>query len=190
MFGGNYLPECLDPGTSHEIMPWQEQQRLLGKEEVVDTNVLQDQPAIDEGILIIANVEETNNRGGISIRITPDGKVKGVWKSDYNKGRNPRMNYVMDAMFTGNIDPTNVFFDENGEDMTKLFVIAKGEVMIVAMGYKDGSIRKNFQEIWITGWVNPDQTAKGEVVMLTGGDTFQTFHWESSYNSRKRKGLF
>ena len=185
------LPESVDPSSSHEVLPWEKKESLLKRGQEPDTNISEGQPVIDRDIFIEATVEQSNTTGDFIVTISPDGKVAGGWYADYNKGTNPRMNYVMNAKFRGNVDPTAVFFDENGEDPTKLFFIAKGEISILASNFDGGGIQNSIQNIWVTGWLDPDYKAKGEMTLVTGRNTYQTFNWKSVPKSNKKlKGLF
>ncbi len=184
------LPASENPASSHEVLPWEHKEKLLMSGREPDIGLSQDQPSIDNGIGIIATVEQSNTTRDFIVNIAPDGTVQGGWYADYNKGRKPRMNYVMSAGFNGNIDPTVIFFDENGEDSTKLFFVAKGEISILASDLDGGSVHNSIQDIWVSGWVDKEQEAKGEMLLVTGRKSYQTFNWESSYRSKKQKGLF
>lgn len=183
LFGN--MPESVDPGSSHEVLPWEKKKSLLKREQEANTDVSEGQPVINRNIFIEATVEQSNTTGDFIVTISPDGRVAGSWYADYNKGTNPRMNYVMNARFKGNVDPTVVFFDENGEDLTKLFFIAKGEISILASNFSGGGIQNSIQKIWVTGWLDPDYKAKGEMMLITGRNTYQTFNWESTPKSNK-----
>ena len=184
------LPTSENPASSHEVLPWEHKEKLLMPGQEPDIGLSQDQPSIDNGIDIVATVEQSNTARDFIVNIAPDGTVQGGWYADYNKGKKPRMNYVMSAGFKGNIDPTVIFFDENGEDPTKLFLVAKGEISILASNLDGGAVHNSIQDIWVSGWVDKEQEAKGEMLLITGKKTYQTFNWKSSYRSKKQKGLF
>lgn len=184
------LPASENPASSHEVMPWEHEESLLTSGEVPNARPYEDQPSIENGIYIEATVEQSNTIRDFIVRINPDGTVQGRWNADYNKGNNPRMNYVMSAEFEGNIDPTVIFFDENGDDPTKLFMIAKGDIHILATNFDNGKVQHSLQDIWISGWVDKDKKAKGRMLLITGRQTYQTFNWKASQSSKKRRGLF
>ncbi|MBN1457430.1 MAG: hypothetical protein JW912_06235 [Sedimentisphaerales bacterium] len=188
LFGN--LPKSVDPKSSHEVLPWEKKDSLLSRGQEANTDLSEGQPVIDRDIFIEASVEQSNTTGDFIVTISPDGKVAGSWYADYNKGTNPRMNYVMNAKFKGNVDPGAVFFDENGEDPTKLFFIAKGEIAILASNFDGGGIQNSNQQIWVTGWLDPDYKAEGEMTLITGRNSYQTFNWKSTPKSNKAlKGL-
>ena len=184
------LPICEDPASSHEVLPWQEAERLVSLGETPNSEVSAEQPAIDKMIVISATVKQSNTIGDFNFIIGSRGTITGGWVADYNKGDKPRMNYVMNAQFKGNIDPDNIYFDENGEDPSKLFMIAKGEISILASNFDTESVRHGMQDIWVSGWIDKDLKAEGEMVLITGRKTYQVFNWKSVYLSKaKRKKL-
>ena len=184
------LPASVNPASSHEVLPWEHKEKLLTADEAPYAITSEDQISIENGILIEATVEQSTTSRDFVISISPDGNVQGGWNADYYKGRKPRMNYVMNAGFEGNINSTVMFFDENGTDPTKLFIIAKGEISILALNSDSGKIQTSVQDIWISGWVHKDQSAKGEMILITGKKTYQTFNWKASPPTRQQKGLF
>jgi len=186
----NSLPASVNPASSHEVLPWDYKERLLTSDDAPYAITTEDQPSIENGIYIEATVEQSNTSRDFVFNISPDGNVYGGWSSDYYKGRKPRMNYVMSAEFEGNIDPTVVFFDENGNDLTKLFFIAKGKISILATNTDSGRIMTSVQDIWVSGWVGKDKKAKGEMLLITGKKTYQTFNWKGSPPIPSKKRLF
>lgn len=181
------LPICENPASSHEVLPWQEAERLVSSGETPNSEVSAEQPAIDQRIVISATIKQSNTIGDFFFMIGPSGTVTGAWVADYNKGDKPRMNYVMNAEFKGNIDPDNIYFDENGEDSGKLFMIAKGEIYIMVSNFDTESVRHNVQDIWVSGWIDKDLKAEGEMVLITGRKTYQVFNWKSVYLSKTKR---
>lgn len=184
------LPASVNPASSHEVLPWEHKEKLLTSDEAPNASTSENQISIENGIFMEATVKQSQTARDFLINITPYGSVQGGWYADYSTGRKPRMNYVMSAGFEGNIDPTVMFFDENGDDPTKLFFIAKGKISILATNYDNGKIQLSEQDIWISGWVHKDQRAKGEMLLITGKKTYQTFNWKASPPTKKQKVLF
>lgn len=174
------LPKTENPTCSEEIHPWEEESRLLQQGQQLSDSLSPDQPVIDKTIILKANVKEAANDRGLNITINPDGTVIGRYNADYNRGTNPKMNYNMNAEFKGNFDPSNIYFDEQGSDRSKLFFLTKGEMLIVEMNFTADTTAYNTQDIYVTGWINPDYTAKGRLILMTGRKTFQTFHWKTA----------
>ncbi len=184
------LPVSVDPASSHEVLPWEHKESLLPSDTAPDASTYEGQLSIEDGIYMQATVEQSNTTRDFLVTINPDGTVRGGWSADYNKGRQPKMNYVMNAQFEGNIDPAVLFFDDNGDDPTKLFMIAKGDISILATNTDNNKVQHSIQDIWISGWVDTDQKAKGQMFLITGPDTYQTFNWKSPPLSKKRKRAF
>lgn len=174
------LPKTENPTCSEDIHPWEEESRLLQQDQQLAESLSPDQPVIDKTIFLQASVKEAAGATGLSITIDTDGTVTGGYNADYNKGTNPKMNYNMNAEFEGNFDPSNIYFDEQGNDKSKLFFLAKGEMTIVEMNFTTDKTALGVQDIYVTGWINPDYTAKGRLVLITGKKTFQTFHWKTA----------
>lgn len=181
------LPICENPASSHQILPWQEAHRIVSSGETPNTEVSDEQPAIDQRTVISATIKQSNTAGDFYFTIGSNGTVTGTWNADYNKGDKPRMNYVMKAKFKGNIDPDNIYFDENGEDPGKLFMIAKGEIYIMVSNFDTESVHHNVQDIWVSGWIDKDLKAEGEMVLITGRKTYQIFNWKSVYLSKRKR---
>ena len=174
------LPKSKNPTCSEDIQPWEEESRLLKPGRQLADSLSPDQPLIDETVFLQASVKEAANARGLSITIRPDGTVAGAYSADYNKSNDTvQMNYVMNADFKGNFDPSNIYFDEQGPDPSKLFFLTKGQMFIVAHNFTADTINYNTQDIYVTGWISPDYTATGRLVLITGRKTFQTFHWKT-----------
>lgn len=173
------LPKSENPTCSEDIQPWEEESRLLKPGQQLADSLSPDQPVIDQTIFLQATVKEAADATGLNITISPDGNVAGAYSADYNKGTDPQMNYVMNADFEGNFDPSNIYFDEQGSDPSKLFFLTKGKMFIVAHNFTADTIKYNTQDIYVTGWINPDYSATGRLVLMTGRKTFQTFHWKT-----------
>ena len=174
------LPKTKNPTCSEDIHPWEEESRLLQPGQQLADSLSPDQPLINETIFLKASVKEAADASGLSITISPDGAVDGGYYADYNKSKGTvQMNYVMTAGFKGNFDPSNIYFDEAGEDTSKLFFLTKGQMTILAHNFTADTVGTSAQDIYVTGWINSDYTAKGRLVLMTGRKTFQTFHWKN-----------
>ncbi len=179
------LPKTKNPTCSEDIHPWEEESRLLQPSQELADSLSPDQPLIDEVIFLKATIREAADASGLRITISPDGAVDGGYYADYNKSKDKvEMNYVMTAGFKGNFDPSNIYFDEDGEDTSKLFFLAKGQMTILAHNFTADTVGHSAQNIYVTGWINPDYTATGRLVLMTGRKTFQTFHWKTVRRQR------
>lgn len=181
-------PPSENPSSSHEVFPWEKEDSLLKKDKKPQFTVSKKQPNIEGGLLLQCSVKQTGKLGDLGIVISPDGLVEGGWSADYNKSKGKvQMNFMVNGTFEGNIDPSIVFFDENGEDPSKLFFICKGRVGIVALELSGKSGGMVGQKIYVTGWINPDHTAKGELYLLPDRKTHKIYNWKTVYRPDKSK---
>jgi len=166
---------------SPDKYPWVEEWRIKNRKGG-DTR---EQPSLEEqakimGILEYSvNVkEERNDRGLISLMISPDGTVEGGWVAEYDT-LSPRMNYtVVNAGFKGNTDPSKIYSDAEGEDKSKLFFITKGNFLILETNFDNGKVKNVIGNIYVTGWINPDYSATGKITITSDKKSLQAFHWQ------------
>jgi hypothetical protein len=181
-------PPSENPSSSHEVFPWEKEDRLLQKGVERQFTVSKKQPSIEDGLFLQCSVKQTGKVGDLTIDISPDGLVEGGWSADYYKSKGKvQMNFIVNGTFKGNIDPSNVFFDENGEDPSKLFFICKGQVGIVALELSGKTGGMVGQKMYVTGWINPDNTAKGELYLLPDRKTHKIYNWKTVYRPDKSK---
>lgn len=122
--------------------------------------------------------EERNDRGLISLMISPDGTVEGGWVAEYDT-LSPRMNYtVVNAGFKGNTDPSKIYSDAEGEDKSKLFFITKGNFLILETNFDNGKVKNVTGNVYVTGWINPDYSASGKITITSDKKSLQAFHWQ------------
>ena len=159
-------------------LPWNEEFRIVKQGEQVQKPT-EEQPSITGFIRYAADAKkEGEARGKISLMIQPDGRVKGGWTAEYNP--NPKINLlVMSGGFDGNIDPSKVYTDEDGEDRSKLYFITKGGLIILETRKESGTVRSVKARIYVTGWIGPEYNATGEITITSDKRTYQTFYWEA-----------
>lgn len=164
--------------SSGKLLPWKEQFRLLTPGEEAKAPSEQ-QPVIRKFLQFNAEAKQHDEpRGKISLIIKPDGKVEGGWAAEYNPS--PQLNYlVMGARFKGNIDPSKVYSDENGQDRSKLYFIAKGKFIILETRLKSGRVRSVKGHIYVTGWMDPQYNTTGEITITSDKRSFERFTWQA-----------
>jgi len=178
-------------------MPWNEEFRLVrAGGEVRQPN--EGQPKILDNLCFPAKiVEDGEVRGGISLYILTDGRIKGVWDGEYNP--RPEMTWeVVGSRFEGNIDPSKIYSDEDGEDPTKLYFIGKGRFLILETNSKTSRIRTAKGRIYVTGWVDDEYNAIGKVTVTSDKKSYKEYRWQSKgektlmvpYFGRSLPGLF
>ena len=179
----------LDPSAlfnrSDPDLPWNEEFRLLKPGQQAKHTPSPEQPNITRILLFKADVEQQQEpRGQIELVIQPDGTVEGGWAAEYNPS--PKINYlVMGADFKGNIDPSNIYTDEDGEDRSKLYFITKGKFIILETRLQSGKVRSVKGRIYVRGWVDTDYTATGEITITSDKRSFQTFSWQAKALEQK-----
>ena len=108
------------------------------------------------------------------------GSVSGGWSTDYNKKADGQsMNYNMNASLKGNVDPSCVYFNADGEDYSKLFVTARGKVTIVALNRKTDATGMSTKDIFVSGWVDKDGKAKGNMGIILESEN-KIYQWNST----------
>lgn len=178
----------LDPSAlfsrSDPELPWNQKFRILKSDQEPQTPSKK-QPDVTRGILFEADAKQQDEpRGKIRLVIQPNGKVKGSWVAEYNPS--PKLNYlVMGASFKGNIDPSKVYSDENGEDPSKLYFITKGRFIILETRLESNRVRSVKGRIYVTGWVDPGYNATGEIIITSDKRSFQAFDWKARHPVRK-----
>jgi hypothetical protein len=160
--------------------PWVEEFRLRKRGEEAKERPSAKQPNIREAFRLEAEArEEGKGRGTIQMLINPDGTVEGTWRADY-RTRAPKIDYtVINAKFKGNTDPSKIYSDENGEDLSKLYIITKGNFLILETNFETGKVRNLFGYIYVTGWIDPDYKAFGQLHITSDKINQTIFQWST-----------
>lgn len=160
-------------------MPWDEDHRLVRPDEQVEQpNVEQPEILEDLGFEGVIKEDLSPNIGGVNFYILTDGRVKGTWSGKYE----PELNItweVQGSRFKGNIDPSKIYSDENGEDLSKLYFIAKGHFLILETNSVTDKIKTATGAIYLTGWLDNDYVAVGKVTITSDKKTFWEYYWQA-----------
>jgi hypothetical protein len=137
------------------------------------------QPKISDNLVFAgAMVENGEVKGEVGVFILTDGRIKGVWTSKYNP--EPDITWeVMGSRFNGNIDPTKIYSDKDGEDPRKLYFIAKGKALIMVTDSKTDKIKTATAAIYVTGWLDNEYNAVGKVTITSDKKTYWEYYWQS-----------
>jgi len=166
--------------SSDEKYPWEEHERIV-EPGAVNTDLGNDMVDISKGLEFTITVEDTRHPDQMTLMINPDGTAAGAWNADFNRKNNGKnMNYDMKSSFKGNIDPTCIYSDSKGEDSSKLFVVARGNVSIVAIDNKTNKTGMAGRDIFVSGWIGKDGKAKGNLGMFLDDGEFEIFKWHST----------
>ncbi len=161
-------------------LPWNEEFRFVDEDEQVKAPSEQ-QPAVTDFLSLQTKPsQERAARGTISMLIHPGGRIEGGWSADYNP--RPKVNYqVMNDGFKGNIDPSKIYSDENGQDLSKLYFITKGRFLILETNDNSGKVRSIKGRIYVTGWLDPEYNVAGEVTITSDKRNFELFSFEGAF---------
>ncbi|MHC4743920.1 MAG: hypothetical protein ACYS8Z_18540, partial [Planctomycetota bacterium] len=136
------------------------------------------QPAIPKALGVTAKPdEEGSRRGQIALLILPDGSVQGQWGGQFNISRYVDFQ-VMGSRFNGLVDPEQIYSDDQGEDPSKLFFIAKGPFSILETNDDNGKVRSLGGHIYVRGWLSHDMTIDGEVILTNDEKNFYLYTWK------------
>jgi len=179
MGGSIDKPPTAEQLANPDEYPWIEQNRLWKEGAEAEYAPSAEQANISGGVEILADVKEGHYaRGSVRLAIAPDGFIKGGWVADYGTV-SPRIDYtVMKGDFKGNIDPSKIYSDENGQDPSLLFVICRGMFLILESNMETNEVRKVTGYIYVVGWIEPDLSAFGRIHITSDKQTQQVFDWE------------
>lgn len=117
--------------------------------------------------------EDGQPRGQLEIEITPDGAVVAVWKANYKEDVFEK---EVSATCAGNVDASKLYEDENGAtDESKLFFITEGKFIIQA--FQQGNAIAGGGKAYVVGWIAPDETATGTLVLAPDKKTTKIYRW-------------
>jgi hypothetical protein len=164
--------------SSGSGMPWNEERRIVPPGEEVK-QPKEGQPKILENLAFAGKIMENNEvKGEVGLFILTNGRIKGVWEGKYNP--EPDITWeVMGSRFKGNIDPTKIYSDKDGEDPRKLYFIAKGKSLILETNSKTDKIRTATGAIYVTGWLDNEYNAVGKVTITSDKKTYKEYCWQS-----------
>lgn len=158
--------------------PWNEEFRIVPPGEEVK-QPKDRQPKILDNLVFDGQIVEANEvKGGVGLFILTDGRIKGVWAGKYNP--EPDITWeVTGSRFKGNIDPTKVYSDKDGEDPSRLYFIAKGGFLILETNSKTDKIKTATGTIYVTGWLDNEYNAVGKVTITSDKKTYWEYYWQS-----------
>ncbi|MBN2456794.1 MAG: hypothetical protein JXB29_09730 [Sedimentisphaerales bacterium] len=166
----------LDPfafsGSKGKDLPWNQVKRIVPDDKTVPSPTEQ-QPKFTTYMGIGAKCKENEqNRGTLEILINPQGRVRGTWSADY--WPKPNLRYeVVNSRFKGNIDPARLYKDEDSEEASKLYIISRGNFLILET--KKGQMRTAKGRIYVTGWVDDEYNITGKVTITSDKKTYYEY---------------
>ncbi len=162
-----------DPTGPVEQCPWVEADRIVN--DISEINLPQSPQISLDKVRRISHAitsDDGQDRGRLSIEIDPAGPVVATWKASYKEG-------VYEKDFTatcvGNIDAEIIYENENGADPSKLFFITEGTFLLKA--FKQGNAIPGGGEAYVVGWISPDGTATGTLVLAPDKKHTRIYKW-------------
>jgi hypothetical protein len=178
-----------------DALPWEEESLLTsdtlqGYGLQPETKIYPEQPQITKTIKFKTKVyQDGRPRGELEFRIRPGGRIKGSWSANY-KASAPDVQYrglvELPIDFEGNVAPSKIYEDEQGQDLTKLYIISRGILMLEEHNLKNNRQRTIRGHIYVTGWLDTEYNALGRLTITSGGlagepvEWFQAFDWQAS----------
>lgn len=159
-------------------LPWNQEYRLVkGDQEVAAPS--EEQPQITRTLRFEAPVmKEDARRGKIGIAIGRSGRIEGNWGGEFYP--DPNVNHtLMGCTFRGNIDPSNIYEDEQGRDRSKLYFITKGKFIILSTNRGTGKVKKVAGYIYLTGWLDTENNATADVTITQDKRSYQRLSWKA-----------
>jgi len=166
-----------DPDTAEGLAPWQEwrlrQENVLAEPQQPS----EAQPKITKTLEYDTNAKLDNEpRGEISLVIGPGGVVAGGWYGTYHTEKKEQCD-IQGGGFAGMVYPAKIYRDENGEDPSKLYFLAKGGFAFHK--FKTGKFRIIGGDIYVNGWLNRDYSVKGQITITSNEKYFETFDFKA-----------
>ena len=159
-------------------LPWNQESRLVRPGRPIQPPVPQ-QPNIDTLLVFTAPaVHADADRGEIMLGLAPDGRIEGTYSGEYRPTADLHRQ-VMACRFRGNIDSSKIYSDKQGPDHSKLFFIAKGTFLILETNSRTSRVRSVKGYIYVTGWLDTEYYAAGEITITSDKRTFETFTWQA-----------
>jgi hypothetical protein len=160
-----------------EVLPWQEENRLVGPNKFVQLPA-PPKPTLEKERRISAIVvREGDERGQIEMAIGPDGTITGTWTCEYTQNSVLRKMY---AAFKGNIDITKNFQDTDGENPSFLYLYTKGDYSENATNQKTHDFSSSEGGlVYVTGWLRPDGIAFGTLTITNDKKWHAEYEWKS-----------
>ena len=171
----------LDPMSlihgSGSNMPWNEERRLVAFDREVK-QPKEEQPRILDNLIFEGQIVEDNDvKGGLTLFILTNGRIKGIWTGTYKP--EPDITWeVQQSRFKGNIDPAKIYSDKDGEDQSKLYFIAKGSFLILETNSKTNNVKTAAGAIYITGWLDNKYNAVGKITITSDKKTYWEYYWQ------------
>ncbi|MBA7625937.1 hypothetical protein ES703_33371 [subsurface metagenome] len=155
---------------------WHKMQVRLRKEPLGRPTA--EQPQLSKPLEVQAKpVQDGKDRGEIKVVILLDGTVQGSWRGEFFINKDVDFQ-VMNCRFEGSIDAKQLYSDEEGEDPSMLFFIAKGHFVILETNNDNGRVRNLMGDVYVRGWLGVDNAVSGEIIITSDERNFYLYTWQ------------
>ena len=166
-----------DPDTAEGLAPWQEWRLRQMNQTDKQQQASAEQPKITKTLEYNTNARLDNEpRGEVSLVIGPGGVVAGSWYGNYYNEKKEQCD-IQGGGFEGRTYPAKIYRDENGEDPSKLYFLAKGGFAFHK--FKTGKFRIIGGDIYVNGWLASDYSVKGQITITSNEKYFETFDFKA-----------
>lgn len=168
-----------DPDFCDDLTPWKEW-RLREANAKPPAKPSAQQPGITQTLAFDTNAYMGGEpRGAIDLVILPDGSVKGAWSGQYYK--KPKINFdIMGGGFTGRVYPRKIYRDDNGEDPSRLYLMAKGQFLVAESDFDKNTLHHRGGAIYVRGWLNRDYSVSGAITITSDEKHSEEFDWKAA----------
>ena len=167
------------PGTgaaSSEKPLWDEENRILGPDVFIKPPKAP-KPLLNNPVSLIGTITRNDNyRGDIAIEFNTIGEVAGNWGGSYQY---ENAEYTFEAEFAGNIDVSKTYSADGQTDKSKLYFITKGEYRQTVFNKKTENLSATEGIIYVAGWLWPDYSGNGKMVITTDKTWSAEYLWQS-----------
>lgn len=162
------------------LKPWEEWQIRESQPGNARGKPSEYQPELSEIIEFSVDAQakgvEHTPRGTVSLVVQTDGTVSGGWGGNYYNDH--QINFEGSGGVSGYVCPSKIYGGGEDEDESKLYFITKGKFVLHETDFEKSRFHIRGGDLYITGWINADYTAFGEVTITSDEKYFERFHWE------------
>ncbi len=173
LLGPSFLLSNTDPSV-----PWKEQANILPPGREPSFHLSPDQPELTDILRYkTAAWLKGSPYGNLNFAVFPDGIIKGIWSGEFDDEDD--VHYViLAASFAGNIDPSKPCIEGNRHDASKLYFITAGAYTLLKE-MPSGSSRGINGFLYVRGWIDPNYTATGQIVITEDKKSYETLSWSA-----------
>jgi hypothetical protein len=175
-----------DPDTTMDMAPWKELQ-MREKSEKPPTPISEKQAKIPDLVQYEAYVYmpgTTTPRGDVTLIIASEEQIGGSWSGTFSNDKNDNFD-VQAGRFEGKFFPGKIYSDDKGQDLSKLYFLAKGKFVIHKVTGETKNYRIFAGDIYVRGWLSPDLSLTGEIIITTDEETSETFAFKADRPEKK-----